>query len=127
MWLPAHYTTAMDHTICCYRCGTSLAALSLPLSRQDQCPECGNYVHVCKMCTFFDVHVPKQCREDDAEEVEDTAETEADVEDAADEEEAEEEAEDDAGEDVEYEYVEEESDEFYENMTFGYWRVVERD
>jgi len=69
MWLPAHYTTAMDHTICCYRCGTSLAALSLPLSRQDQCPECSNYLHVCKMCVFFDVRVPKQCREDDAEEV----------------------------------------------------------
>ena len=59
----------MSHTICCYRCGESLAALSLPLSRQDECPACGNYLHVCKMCTHFDPAVPRQCREDGAEDV----------------------------------------------------------
>jgi hypothetical protein len=59
----------MAHNIRCYRCGASLAALSLPLSRQDECPECENYLHVCRMCVYFDRHVPKQCREDDAEEV----------------------------------------------------------
>jgi hypothetical protein len=59
----------MTHNIACYRCGTSLAELSLPLSRQDECPGCGNYVHVCMMCANFDKQVPKQCREDDAEEV----------------------------------------------------------
>lgn len=59
----------MAHTICCYRCGASLAALSLPLSRQDECPACGNYLHVCKMCTNFDPVVPRQCREDGAEDV----------------------------------------------------------
>ena len=59
----------MSHNIACYRCGASLAELSLPLSRQDECPDCRNYVHVCKMCINFDKHVPKQCREDDAEEV----------------------------------------------------------
>ncbi|NCF51861.1 hypothetical protein GWP57_09645 [Gammaproteobacteria bacterium] len=59
----------MAHSIVCYRCGASLAQLSLPLSRQDECPECRNYLHVCKMCVYFDASVPKQCREDDAEEV----------------------------------------------------------
>lgn len=59
----------MTHRVACYRCGTSLAALSLPLSRQDECPGCRNYVHVCKMCVHFDAAVPRQCREDDAEEV----------------------------------------------------------
>lgn len=59
----------MAHNICCYRCGTSLAALSLPLSRQDECPGCGNYLHVCKMCTHFDATVPRQCREDGADDV----------------------------------------------------------
>lgn len=59
----------MAHNIRCYRCGASLAALSLPLSRQDECPECENYLHVCRMCVFYDKNVPKQCREDDAEEV----------------------------------------------------------
>lgn len=61
----------MAHNIRCYRCGDSLAALSLPLSRQDECPGCGNYVHVCKMCVFFDPRVPRQCREDGAEDVRD--------------------------------------------------------
>jgi len=59
----------MTHNIACYRCGASLAELSLPLSRQDECPNCANYLHVCMMCSLFDKTVPKQCREDDAEEV----------------------------------------------------------
>jgi hypothetical protein len=53
----------------CYRCGASLEALSLPLSRMDECPSCTVYLHVCRMCVFFDPSIPKQCREDDAEEV----------------------------------------------------------
>ena len=59
----------MSHSICCYRCGASLSSLSLPFSRQDECPECQNYLHVCKMCVHFDPNVPRQCREDGAEEV----------------------------------------------------------
>ena len=59
----------MSHNIACYRCGSSLAALSLPLSRQDSCPECSVHLHVCRMCRHFDPAVPGQCREDDAEEV----------------------------------------------------------
>jgi hypothetical protein len=59
----------MEHNLNCYRCGESLAALSLPLSRQDECPGCGNYLHVCKMCEYFDANVPRQCREDGAEDV----------------------------------------------------------
>lgn len=53
----------------CHRCGASLAALSLPLSRRDLCPECSAELHVCRMCELYDPAVPKQCREDDAEEV----------------------------------------------------------
>ena len=59
----------MTHNVACYRCGASLEHLSLPLSRQDECPQCHNYLHVCKMCRHYDPAVPKQCREDDAEEV----------------------------------------------------------
>jgi hypothetical protein len=59
----------MSHTIACYRCGASLAAFSLPLSRQDQCPGCGADLHVCKMCRYFDERVPRKCREDGAEDV----------------------------------------------------------
>jgi len=59
----------MAHKIACYRCGGSLAALSLPLSRQDECPDCQVYLHVCRMCRHYDPDVPRQCREDDAEDV----------------------------------------------------------
>ena len=59
----------MSHTIACYRCGESLADLSLPLSRHDQCPGCSADLHVCKMCVNFDATVPRQCREDGADDV----------------------------------------------------------
>ena len=59
----------MSHTIACYRCGESLGSLSLPFSRQDECPGCHNPLHVCRMCEYFDASVPRQCREDDAEDV----------------------------------------------------------
>ena len=53
----------------CYRCGADLHALTLPLSRRDLCPACSTELHVCRMCARFDPGVPKQCTEDDAEEV----------------------------------------------------------
>ena len=59
----------MSHNIACFRCGSSLAALSLPLSRRDQCPQCNADLHVCRMCLNFDSAVPRQCREDGAEDV----------------------------------------------------------
>lgn len=59
----------MSHLVACYRCGTSLAHLSLPLSRQDSCPSCHAHLHVCRMCRSFDVSAHDQCLEDDAERV----------------------------------------------------------
>ncbi len=59
----------MSESLHCYRCGASLAALSLPLSRLDECPDCRVELHVCRMCLYYDPAVSKQCREDDAEEV----------------------------------------------------------
>ena len=61
----------MSHNLACLRCGASLSSLSLPLSRRDQCPECDADLHVCKMCLHFDKTVPRQCREDGAEDVTD--------------------------------------------------------
>lgn len=61
----------MSHNLACLRCGASLSALSLPLSRRDQCPACSADLHVCKMCVHFDKSVPRQCREDGAEDVTD--------------------------------------------------------
>ena len=59
----------MSHSLQCYRCGASLAELSLPLARLDECPECSVYLHCCRMCEFYDPGVARQCREDDAEDV----------------------------------------------------------
>ena len=59
----------MSDPLRCFRCGASLEALSLPLSRRDECPECSIHLHVCRMCRHFDADLPRQCREDDAEEV----------------------------------------------------------
>lgn len=59
----------MATELSCYRCGASLAQLSLPISRHDECPSCSVTLRVCRMCQYFDPGVPKQCAEDDAEEV----------------------------------------------------------
>ena len=59
----------MSQSLSCYRCGESLASLSLPLSRRDACPECAADLHVCKMCVFFSATAPRQCLEDGAEDV----------------------------------------------------------
>jgi len=56
-------------SLVCWRCGEPLEGLSLPLCRLDECRSCSVQVHVCRMCTFFDPKVTRQCREDDAEEV----------------------------------------------------------
>ena len=61
----------MSHNIACFRCGASLASLSLPLSRRDECPECSAHLHVCRMCRYFDPAAVRQCLEDDAEDVAD--------------------------------------------------------
>ena len=61
----------MSHNLACHRCGASLAALSLPLSRRDQCADCSADLHVCRMCIYFDKSVTRQCREDGADDVTD--------------------------------------------------------
>lgn len=61
----------MSHNLACHRCGASLSALTLPLSRRDQCPDCSADLHTCRMCIYFDKSVPRQCREDGAEDVTD--------------------------------------------------------
>lgn len=59
----------MSHTLVCWRCGASLAALSLPLRRLDVCKACNSELHVCKMCVDYDVSYAKHCKEPTAEEV----------------------------------------------------------
>ena len=59
----------MSLQLVCFRCGESIAALSLPLSRRDQCPACSADLHVCTMCRYFDRQITRQCSEDGAEDV----------------------------------------------------------
>lgn len=61
----------MSHFVTCFRCGASLEHLSLPLSRQDNCRECGVHLHVCRMCRHYDPAAVDECTEDDAERVRD--------------------------------------------------------
>jgi len=59
----------VSHNLVCWNCGTSLAHLSLPLRRLDECAKCRAELHVCKMCVEYDTRVAKHCREPTAEEV----------------------------------------------------------
>jgi ribosome-binding protein aMBF1 (putative translation factor) len=59
----------MSHTLVCWKCGASLAALSLPLRRLDACKACNAELHVCRMCVEYDTTYPNQCREPTVEEV----------------------------------------------------------
>lgn len=61
----------MAHNLVCWKCGASLAALSLPLLRLDECPACSAQLHVCRLCVEYDTRVAKHCREPTAEEVRD--------------------------------------------------------
>ena len=56
------------NTLVCWRCGASLAELSLPLRRLDACKACNAELHVCKLCVEFDVSYAKHCKEPTAEE-----------------------------------------------------------
>lgn len=60
-----------SHELCCWKCGASLAGLTLPLRRLEECRSCGAELHVCRMCEFYDTTVAKSCREPIAEEVKD--------------------------------------------------------
>ena len=61
----------MVHDLRCYRCGASVAALTLPLARLDECPQCHVHLHVCRMCERYAPRKPKGCSEEDAIEVRD--------------------------------------------------------
>ena len=58
-----------SQALICWRCGASLAALSLPLRRLDVCKTCNAELHVCKMCVEYDTSYAKHCKEPTAEEV----------------------------------------------------------
>lgn len=61
----------MTDTLHCWKCGATLEALTLPLSRTDECRACRAELHVCRLCRFFDLSKAKSCAEPVADEVQD--------------------------------------------------------
>ena len=49
--------------VTCWKCGRVQDDLLLPLSRTEQCHNCGADLHVCRMCRFYDTSVSNACRE----------------------------------------------------------------
>jgi hypothetical protein len=61
----------LPNDLVCWKCGGSLAALSVPLRRLEECPQCRAELHVCRLCALFDRNAYQQCREPTVEEVRD--------------------------------------------------------
>jgi hypothetical protein len=61
----------MANDLVCWKCGASLATLTLPLRRLEECKQCRAELHVCRMCLDYDTSYAKHCREPTAEEVRD--------------------------------------------------------
>ena len=58
-------------SLVCWKCGSSIAELPIPLARLAECLSCRAYLHVCRMCEFYDPRAAKSCREPVADEVQD--------------------------------------------------------
>lgn len=59
----------MTEALLCWKCGSSLADLSLPFRRTEECRACRAEIHVCRMCRFYDTRKAKSCAEPVADEV----------------------------------------------------------
>ncbi len=46
----------------CYKCGKKLD-VALPISRSEECPNCGSDVRCCKNCIHYSVGVHYDCKE----------------------------------------------------------------
>jgi hypothetical protein len=57
-------------SVTCYRCGSEIEISGKP-SRQELCPKCSAYLHCCLNCEFYDPNAHQQCREPQAELVQD--------------------------------------------------------
>jgi len=57
----------------CWKCGSPLNDMPLPVGRSEYCRACRAEIHVCRMCRFYDLSKAKQCAEPVAEPVQDKA------------------------------------------------------
>ncbi len=61
----------MSDSLQCWKCGTPLQGLILPMSRREECGSCGADQHVCKLCKHYQASMADACTEDRAEAVTD--------------------------------------------------------
>jgi ribosome-binding protein aMBF1 (putative translation factor) len=61
---------AMETKPRCQVCGTEVVVLGA-VGRRDVCGVCGAELHACRQCAFYDLHVADQCREPEADKVQD--------------------------------------------------------
>lgn len=54
----------------CFQCGREVKVERTP-GRNDSCPSCQAYLHCCRNCRFYDVKAHHECREPQAEWVQD--------------------------------------------------------
>lgn len=52
----------------CFQCGTEMTFESLP-GRREECPKCSADVHVCRNCVHYDRAAYNECREPQADRV----------------------------------------------------------
>lgn len=60
----------MQGEVICYSCGAKNAFVDR-LSLREECSKCGNDLHVCKNCRFYDRGAYNECKESSAEVVRD--------------------------------------------------------
>ena len=54
----------------CQSCG-ALLQIDGPIGRRDECEACGADLHACVQCRFYDPSASNQCREPEAERIQD--------------------------------------------------------
>ncbi len=54
-------------TLACWNCGQSLEEVPRPISRHEQCPNCFEALHCCRLCRHYRVDITGQCDEDRAD------------------------------------------------------------
>lgn len=57
----------MADELVCWKCGTSLKGVLLPLSRTAECRECRAELHVCRLCVNYNARLSDFCNETRAE------------------------------------------------------------
>ena len=56
-----------NDALSCWNCGAELTAVPRPVSRHEQCPDCFEALHCCRLCRHFRTDAAGSCTEDRAD------------------------------------------------------------